>query len=79
MHTTKFEKNPEYTFHHNGNFSGNVTIVRERYRDGPSLVSTDEVEVPFDALVSLVAKWARDVRLAKLEDATEREVLGLPK
>jgi hypothetical protein len=75
MHTTKFKKNPEYTFHHNGDFSGDVEIVK--YEETGQVSS--RALVPFDALVSLVAKWARDVRLAKLEDASEREVLGLPK
>jgi len=68
MHSTTFNRHPEITFLHHGDFSGSVEIVS----DGVSFL------VPFDALVSLVAEWARTVRIAKLEDASEREVLGLP-
>jgi hypothetical protein len=74
MHTIKFKKNPEVVFLHNGDFSGDVKIIR--FKEGEW---SREVEVPFDALVSLVAKWARDVKIAKLEDASEHEILGLPK
>jgi hypothetical protein len=69
VHTTTFDRHPEITFLHNGDFSGSVEIVS----DGVSFL------VPFDALVSLVAKWALEVRIAELEAASEREVLGLPR
>lgn len=69
MHTTEFKKF-DVTFIHNGDFSGDVIIVRG---DGE-----ETFEVPFAALVSIVAAWARDVKIAKLEGANERKVLGLP-
>jgi hypothetical protein len=69
VHSTTFERHPEITFLHRGDFSGDVEVVFD---------DLSVVKIPFDALVSLVAKWAREVKLAKLEAAKEREVLGLP-
>jgi hypothetical protein len=69
MHSTTFDRHPNITFLHHGDFSGDVEVVFD---------DLSVVKIPFSALVSLVAKWAREVRLAKLEGASEREVLGLP-
>lgn len=66
MHTTVYK---DTRFHHNGDFSGDIRIVR----DGR------EMEVPFKDILALVARFVRDERIAVLEQATPREILGLGK
>jgi hypothetical protein len=66
MHTTKIGN---YTFIHNGDYSGNTRIVNG--------LTHEEMEVPFDALKGLVAEYVRDERISKLEQAEDDELLGL--
>lgn len=56
--------------HHNGDFSGNVTLRRP---DAPE----HQFRIPFDCLLLLVAEAVRSKRVAELEDADPRQILGL--
>lgn len=71
------------TMHHNGDYSGDVTFVVQHPRVMNSLPggvkvynnSTVEVKIPFEVLRDLVADWARNERVSKLEQMDPRDVL----
>lgn len=67
MPTDTFGK---WTALRNGDYSGDVEICSSI--DGQKLV------VPFAFLFYIVAGYVRDRKLAALEQASEREVMGLP-
>ncbi len=65
MHMMKFHG---YTIHHDGDFDGDVLIISHK----PERRTT----LPFDLLEELVAKAVKRRRIAKLESAGTREILG---
>lgn len=75
MHSTDYL---DMTFHHNGDYSGEVLVqvpagnVRGGFGDAHVVV-----EVPFAALVSLVADAVRGQRIARLENMPDAEILGI--
>ena len=90
MHSTEWS-NDEVTvcFNHNGDFSGDVKIriikapsdVVHAYEFGgraagmPEPEYVDLEDVPFAALKALVAKYARGNLVARLENASDDEIL----
>jgi hypothetical protein len=60
MHTTKFGKT---TFHHNGDYSGNVTIVEV----GPEGETVNFADVPVEDLEAFVAEKYRSAIIEALE------------
>lgn len=56
MHTTDCNAT---TFHHNGDYSGDVIVLDIRTRQ--------EIRVPFDDIKTLVAKYVRDRQISRLE------------
>lgn len=69
MHT--FEADDDFRIHHNGDYSGDVTIVHDKTKQ--------EMTVPFTVLVEFVAHFVRGERISKLENASFAEVLGVEK
>lgn len=63
-HTTNINKT---AFIHNGDFSGDVTIVREEVRM--------QVTVPVEDLVSFVVTRLKEAKIAYLEDVSDQEFL----
>lgn len=69
MHTTKID---ELTFHHNGDYDGEVIIM------GANVTETEfgpEVRVDFNALKQLVANCVRDRMISAYESASSDEIL----
>jgi hypothetical protein len=66
MRTTEGTK---VRFHHNGDFSGDVTIVDKETKV--------ELDVPFEDLKALVAKYVRSERISKLDQSDDNTTLGL--
>lgn len=60
-------------FHHDGDYSGDVEIIRE-----DSSGAQARVWIPFWQLRRLVAEYVRTEKIGQLENATDRELLGLP-
>lgn len=54
-------------FFHNGDFSGDVVIVRAD--------TEEQMQVPFADLKALVAAWVVQTRIAALEQMTDDQVL----
>lgn len=73
MHTTEF--NGGWRVHFNGDYSGDVIVIK----DGPAVGSPPEkkLEVPFEVLKALVANYVRDQQIGRLESASDNEVLGV--
>jgi hypothetical protein len=79
------------TFHHNGDFSGDVTFIAKILETEDYDSDTGVISVSFDDLKALVAKHVRDAKIyaieigdhysieavVALETATDDEVLGL--
>lgn len=73
----------EVTMHHNGDFSGVVEFVLDR-RQARTHVTDDDalvtVQIPFEAIKSLVAEYVQARKVEELETATNDELLlGLPR
>lgn len=65
-----------HTFNH-----GNVTIHYNSDLSGDALIWTSrasEVRMPCAALLAFVAEYVSRERIAKLESATDAEILGTP-
>lgn len=73
MHTSKFG---EVTFIHNGDYSGDVTLVVDLAARCGSKQAEDFV-VPNSVLVAFVAQQVRAARIAELENKSSEELLGL--
>lgn len=58
--------------HHNGDFSGSVTIAPGKTESGAKQV---EIEVPFSALRALVAEYVRREAISRLEQASPNDIL----
>lgn len=58
-------------FHHNGDYSGDVDIVRGNYR------GENRVQVPFWQIKRLVEEYVRAEKMRRIENATSDELLGL--
>lgn len=81
MHTTKVtdDEGNEWYCHYNGDFSGSVQFVLP----GPDFVLErpmsdrlgPRIEIPFEVLKEIVAKWKRDEAISKLEDASPDDIL----
>lgn len=67
MHTLKTETG--WTAHFNGDFSGDVRLSNEK--------KSVDVTLPFEVLEALVVEYIRHERIARLEQATPCEILGL--
>ena len=73
MHTTTID---EITFHHNGDYSGDVLINGAEVEiDGYDGSTT--VTMPFEVLAEFVAEAVRAQRTARLEQLEWYQVLGL--
>jgi hypothetical protein len=59
----------DFAFIHNGDYSGDVEIVRRW--------DTGRLTVPVDALLEFVANIVRAELMQSLEDSEPREILGL--
>ena len=69
MHTTNLSEG--WYAIHNGNFSGEVKLGRRDWHD-------DAMQpVPFEVLIELVAESKRREKIAQIENATPRDVLGM--
>lgn len=69
MHTKKLSKNT-YA-HHNSDFSGEITLFEQvEGRPGNSF------RVTIDEVLALAAEYVRGQKQTKLDEATDREVLG---
>lgn len=66
MHTTECEK---VRFFHNGDFSGNVTVVDK--------ATGKKMEIPFFEIKRLVVEYVRIEKIQKLEGCKDDVVLGL--
>jgi len=69
-------------FEHNGDFSGEVTIVAESGQIEQSGRAPDGkpytyVTIPFEAIEALVAEKVRARKIAALEEATPEQILGV--
>lgn len=76
MHT--FDADDDISFHHNGDFSGDVTIslptqaaATELWNDGHTTI-----KVPYAALEALVAERYRRAMVGALEEASAKNVLS---
>lgn len=65
-HSTQIGKT---TFVHNGDFSGNVTIIRENNK------LQVEITLPFKDLVDIVAERKRDLLISELEQLNTETIL----
>jgi hypothetical protein len=79
MHSTDGK---EVTFHHNGDYSGDVLIVVQAHKvahyESTSHTSEHyEIEIPFNDLKMLVAEYVRGEKVDRLEQAEDDEVFGL--
>ncbi len=61
----------QFTFHFSGDLSGVCHITNVR--------TGETLDVPFEALLDVVAAWVRHERIRALEGASTAEVLGLPR
>lgn len=59
-------------FHHNGDYSGDVDIVRS------TQAGEKFIRVPFWQLRRLVAEYIRSEKIGQIENATDRELMGIP-
>ena len=66
MHT--FQGGYGITFHHNGDFSGDVIVNKA---DGSTMM------IPFEAMKNLVVEYIRQCYIATIEYATPDELLAL--
>jgi hypothetical protein len=77
------EVDTEVTFHHNGDYSGNVVINVPSYiaqpavrhfsdKDGDHHIA--EIHVPYDALEIFILESVRRMRLAEIENLTVEEM-----
>lgn len=62
MHTTKINNT---TFHHNGDYRGDVHVIR----DGV------ETTIPFEDMMELVANFVMAKKISKLEQAEPIDIL----
>lgn len=74
-HSLHDEKNG-IVFHFDGGMNGFVEIVQLEKKDGQD-VRIGELMVPIESLEMLIAEKIRRVRTEKLEQASDRELLGL--
>lgn len=78
MHSTDIG---DVTFHHNGDFSGDVKIDVSAYNvvlvqtSMPGVPGVFEIEIPFDALKGLVAEYVRGQLIEELEQDSADDVL----
>ena len=78
MHTFNTQHNVR--FHHNGDFSGDVRIVKDGVHsgDGSDAVSRSyAMEIPMSVIVALVAELVRRDRIRRLETMSDNELLGI--
>lgn len=61
-----------FTFLHNSDFSGNVEIVRK-----PGAEPVKSFYVPASSLLEFVANYVMNEKIAELESATAKEILGI--
>jgi hypothetical protein len=73
MHTTETRRGEGTTFHHNGDYSGEVVIEAKMYGRPGRQDHIETVEVPFEDLRELVYGYLRMKRTAALEGATDDE------
>jgi hypothetical protein len=70
------------TYHHNGDFSGDVrliTTVEVLTDDRQSFVQKEtEIDIPFADLAALVAEYVRRERASALDSMGTGEILGIP-
>lgn len=79
MHRLALSDNPDDSsggggstvFHHNGDYSGDVDIVRGSYAREKC------IRVPFWQIKRLVAEFVRAEKMRRIENATSDELLGL--
>lgn len=76
MHSSDFEVDGNYyRAHHNGDFSGDVIIELRQEQIGATGSGGATVCVPFDLLKAIVAAWVRSELIARLEDASDDDLL----
>lgn len=65
------------TYHHNGDFSGDVLInvAEDEVRTIPG--GGLQVAIPMADLIDIVARYVRRERVIRLETASPRDVLGI--
>lgn len=79
------------TFHHNGDYSGEIVIqiddeAKWKYKEGPTVVRNDHnfglnrvgywtIKIPFEDLKLLVSDWVRSNKISKLEQAKDEDIL----
>jgi hypothetical protein len=82
------QQTPEsFTFHHNGDFSGDVKLDLEAWRVEEVAAADSQgarhgnaimrVEIPFEVIARLVADAVRSNLIAQLEQDDYREILDL--
>lgn len=70
MHTSK---TPHATFHHNGDFSGDVKMMVEPQMVEP-MFGVVQVTIPFKDLRTLVFQYLRDKMIAELEGMSDKDL-----
>lgn len=80
MHAFDSPTTQGVTYFHNGDFSGNVKIlVPTDMADVEPVENTDfiEIEVPFEDLKALVARYVRRRKIADFEREEDDVILGI--
>ncbi len=67
MVTTEGKK---YRYFHNGDFSGDMQVADKK--TGETIF-----EIPFADMKRVVAQYIKDIKIAKLEDSADDEILGI--
>lgn len=69
-------------FIYNGDYSGDVKIMRISEHEHKPLLTTDAYEslptIPSADLFAFIAGAVRDIKISTMEGATPSEILGLP-
>ena len=75
MHTTTLRSGKyEARFIHNGDYSGDTTIV---FADPDRLPSERRFQIPTDLLVQFVAEMVRNAQISRIESMRVDDLLGL--
>ena len=81
MHTTIVELSTggTYRVHHNGDWSGDVTIVVGKGDVDLAYITSDtvEVEFPFEVMLECVGQYIIDQRIANLVGMTGRKFVDI--
>jgi len=73
LHTTELPEN--WIAIHDGDPTDGDVILRQL--DGNDNTIGDDIVVPFNVIFSLIVKHVRDVKISKIEEATDSDVLGI--